>query len=85
MPVSSAASEAWGFITAAVAAGIALRRAGAVLSVTVLLGLAGFLITGHPPPFGPTGLALFIAAVLLLMRRDSATHSAVASVQPAST
>jgi hypothetical protein len=27
--------------------------------------LSGFLITTHPPPFGPAGLALFIAAVLL--------------------
>ena len=58
------------FITAAIAAGIALRRAGAALSVAVLLGLAGFLITAHPPPLGPTGLALFIAAILLLMRGE---------------
>jgi hypothetical protein len=58
------------------------RRA---LSVTVLLGLAGFLITANPPPFGPTGLALFIAAVLLLMRRDSAANTTVPSAQPAST
>jgi hypothetical protein len=64
------------FITAAIAAGIALRRAGAALSVAVLLGLAGFLITAHPPPFGPTGLALFIAAVVLLMRGRPADRSA---------
>ena len=56
------------FITAAIAAGVALRRAGAALSVAVLLGLAGFLITVHPPPFGPAGLVLFIAAVVLLQR-----------------
>jgi hypothetical protein len=52
--------------------GIALSsHAGVPLGVPVLLGVAGFLITAHPPPFGPTGLALFIAAVLLLVRRGS--------------
>jgi hypothetical protein len=59
------------FITAAIAAGFALRRAGAALSVAVLLGLAGFLITAHPPPHGPTGLALFIAAIVLLARQGA--------------
>ena len=57
------------FIIAMIAAGVALRRhAGAPLAVPVLLGLAGFLITAHPPPFGPTGLGLFILAVLLYAR-----------------
>ena len=61
------------FITAAIAAGVALHRhAGAPLGVTVLLALSGFLITAHPPPFGPAGLALFIAAVLLLVRSQAA-------------
>jgi hypothetical protein len=61
------------FITAAIAAGVALHRhAGAPLGVTVLLALSGFLITAHPPPFGPVGLALFIAAVLLLVRSQAA-------------
>jgi hypothetical protein len=61
------------FITAAIAAGVALHRhAGAPLAVTVLLALSGFLITAHPPPFGPVGLALFIAAVLLLVRSQAA-------------
>jgi hypothetical protein len=60
---------ALGLITALTAAGYALRRhAGAPLSVAVLLGLSAFLITAHPPPFGPTGLALFIAATLLFVR-----------------
>ncbi len=36
-----------------------------------LLGLSGFLITAHPPPYGPTGLALFIVAVLLFVRHQS--------------
>jgi hypothetical protein len=60
------------FITAMIAAGVALRRqAGAPLSVPVLLGLSGFLITAHPPPYGPTGLALFIAAALLFARSQA--------------
>jgi len=53
------------FITAAIAAGVGLRqRARAPLAVAALLGLSGSLIIAHPPPFGPTGLARFIAAVL---------------------
>ena len=63
----------WAFIAAMIAAGIALRRhAGAPASVLVLLVLAGFLITAHPPPFGPTGLVLFVVAVLLFWRSQSA-------------
>jgi hypothetical protein len=61
-----------GLIVAAIAAGVALyRRAGAPVSVPVLLGISGFLITVHPPPYGPTGLAFFIAAVLLFVRSQS--------------
>jgi hypothetical protein len=60
------------FITAMIAAGVALRRqAAAPLSVPILLGLSGFLITAHPPPFGPTGLVLFIAAALLFARSQA--------------
>jgi hypothetical protein len=60
-------------IVGLIAAGMALKReAGAPTSVAVLVGISGFLITAHPPPFGPTGLALFIVAVLLLARRRSA-------------
>jgi hypothetical protein len=71
------------FIVAMIAAGIALRRhAGAPLAVPVLLGLAGFLITAHPPPFGPTGLVLFIVAVLLFVRPGTARRAAVPAVQP---
>jgi hypothetical protein len=63
-------------ITAAIAAGIALRRhAGAPLSVAALLGVSGFLITAHPPPFGPVGLALFVVAVLLWVRSRPGTHA----------
>ena len=62
-----------GLIVAMIAAGVALRRkAGAPVSVMVLLVLSGFLITAHPPPFGPTGLVLFVVAVLLFWRSQSA-------------
>jgi hypothetical protein len=61
------------FIVATIAAGVALRLdAGAPLSAAILLGLSGFLITAHPPPFGPTGLVLFIAAVVLYARSQPA-------------
>jgi hypothetical protein len=73
------------FITAAIAAGVALRRqAGAPIAVPVLLGLSGFLITAHPPPFGPTGLVLFIAAVLLFAQSQSRTPSPAMAGQPGS-
>lgn len=72
-------------ITALIPAGIALRRhAGAPLSVTVLLGVSGFLITAHPPPYGPTGLALFIAAVLLFARSRPGAPAPRALGQPGS-
>jgi hypothetical protein len=72
-----------GLITAAIAAGIALRRnAGAPLSVAVLLGLSGFLISAHPPPYGPVGLVLFIAAVVLFVRSQSAAQAPAPLGQP---
>jgi hypothetical protein len=73
------------FVIATIAAGIALRRhAGAPLAVPILLGLSGFLITAHPPPFGPTGLALFIAAVLLFARSQSSARAPAPVGQPSS-
>jgi hypothetical protein len=73
------------FIIATIAAGLALRRhADAPLAVAVLLGLSGFLITAHPPPFGPTGLALFIAAVLLFARSQAKTRAPAMAEQPSS-
>jgi hypothetical protein len=70
-------------ITAMIAAGVALRRhAGAPLSVAALLGLSGFLITAHPPPYGPIGLALFIAAILLFVRSQAAGTAPARVTQP---
>jgi hypothetical protein len=72
-------------ITATIGAGVALRRhAGAPLSVAALLGLSGFLITAHPPPYGPAGLALFIAAVLLFVRGQSVNRAPVTLGSPRS-
>jgi hypothetical protein len=71
------------FITATIAAGVALRReAAAPLSVAILLGLSGFLITAHPPPYGPVGLALFIAAILVFVRSQAAGPAPARVAQP---
>lgn len=71
------------FITATIAAGVALRReAAAPLSVAILLGLSGFLITAHPPPYGPVGLALFIAAILVFVRSQAAGPAPARVTQP---
>jgi hypothetical protein len=72
-----------GLVVALIAAAVALRReAGAPLSVAVLLGLSGFLITAHPPPFGPTGLGLFVAGVLLLARSRATAPAGTPLGQP---
>jgi hypothetical protein len=74
-----------GLITATIAAGVALRkRAGAPLAVAALLGVSGLLITVHPPPYGPTGLALFIVAVLLFVRDRPGARAPVAVGAPRS-
>jgi hypothetical protein len=74
-----------GLIVAAIAAGVALyRHAGAPVSVPVLLAISGFLITVHPPPYGPIGLALFIVAVLLFVRSQSRARAAAPLGQPGS-
>jgi hypothetical protein len=73
-----------GLLVGMISAGVALRRyAGAPLSVLVLLTLAGLLIQAHPPPFGPTGLVLFIVAVLLFQRSQTAASAAARPSQPA--
>jgi hypothetical protein len=70
-------------ITATIAAGIALRRqAGVPLSVPILLGLCGFMIAAHPPPFGPIGLVIFITAVLLYARSQAAARTRAPLAQP---
>jgi hypothetical protein len=72
-----------GLIAGLIAAGIALHRhAGAPVSVEVLLGLSGFMITAHPPPFGPAGLALFAAAVVILVRSRPEVRAAPPLQQP---
>jgi hypothetical protein len=72
-----------GLIVALIAAGVALRRhAGAPRSVAALLGVSGFLITAHPPPYGPVGLGLFIAAVLLWARSRSEVRAAAPLEHP---
>jgi hypothetical protein len=72
-----------GFIVAVIAAAAALRqRAGAPLAAAALLGISGFLITAHPPPYGPIGLALFIVAALLLVRSRPAARAPGTLEQP---
>jgi hypothetical protein len=56
---------AW--IVAVIAAAVAVRRAGAPVLATVLLGLS-VVVVSHPPPIGPIGLACFAGAVLVLYR-----------------
>jgi hypothetical protein len=74
-----------GLIVAAIAAGVALyRHAGAPVSVLVLLSISGLLITAHPPPYGPTGLAFFIVAVLLYVRSQSRDRATAPLGQPRS-
>lgn len=69
------------------AAGIALwRRAGAPLAVPILLVLAAVPIAWHVTPFGQVGLALFIVAVLLVVRaRSDPGVAAAAAVRPTAT
>ena len=65
-------------VAAAIATGIALRDAGAPGWAPWLFGFSGFLISAHPPPFGPTGLALFVVGVVLLLRsREAEAGSAM--------
>jgi hypothetical protein len=60
-----AGALAW--VTAVIAAAVAVRGAGAPVLATVLLGLS-VLVVSHPPPIGPIGLACFAGAVLVLYR-----------------
>jgi len=72
------------FLVAMIAGAIAVRRhTDAPLAVPILLGIAGFLITAHPPPFGPTGLVLFVVAAILFVRSQAEPRIATPGVQPA--
>jgi hypothetical protein len=69
-------SAAW--LVALLGTGLALfRHAGAPASVPVLLALSAIPIAFHVPPFGQVGLALFLAAVLLVIREESARRTVV--------
>jgi hypothetical protein len=59
-------------LVALAAAGVALyRRAHAPLAVPILLVLAAVPMGFHVPPFGQVGLALFVAATILVLRKES--------------
>jgi hypothetical protein len=74
---------AW--IVALVAAGIALvRRTGASPLVLALLVLSALPTAWHVPPFGQVGLALFIGAVLLVLRGQSSARAPAPLGQPGS-
>jgi len=61
---------AW--ITAVIAAAVALHGAGAPLLAVILVGLSAVVVS-HPPPIGPVGLVCFAAAagVIAVSRRAS--------------
>jgi hypothetical protein len=63
-------------IVAAIAAGLALRDAGAPRWAPAVFGVAGLLITAHPPPYGPTGLVIFAVAALLVVRSGRVASAA---------
>jgi hypothetical protein len=66
---------------AMVAAALALhRRAGAPVAVAVLLVLSAVPVVIHEPPFGPAGLALFAASVLILGRTPAQRATAAVAV-----
>jgi hypothetical protein len=64
-------------IAAVVATALAFRRAGAPLSLQILLALSA-LIGTHAPPLAPIGLACFAAAgwIVLRARRSEASNAA---------
>jgi hypothetical protein len=69
MVLEQVGAFSWGI--AIVAAAIALVRAGAPRAVALLLVLSAVPTVWHVPPFGQAGLALFIAAVILVLRGRS--------------
>jgi hypothetical protein len=76
---------AFAWLIAVVAAGVALfRKADARSSVAVvlLLVISAVPIAWHVPPFGPVGLALFILAMLLVLRGRSSARASAPAGQP---
>jgi hypothetical protein len=69
-------------VVATVALGIAFRNVGAPRATPWLFGIAGWLTTAHPPPFGPIGLTLFAITVVYVMRARHAVEEP--GVQPSS-
>ena len=67
-------------VVATVSLGIALRNVGAPRAAPWLFGIAGWLITAHPPPFGPTGLVLFVISTLYVIRRTGGANES--RIQP---
>jgi hypothetical protein len=77
--VATIGALAW--IAAVIAAAVAVRRAGAPVLPTVLLGLS-VVVVSHPPPIGPIGLACFAGAAALLARSARVWAPVDASVAP---
>jgi hypothetical protein len=76
---------AFAWLIAVVAAGVALFRradAGRSVAVVLLLVISATPIVWHVPPFGPVGLALFIVAVLLVLRGRSSVPASAPAGQP---
>jgi hypothetical protein len=67
--LGSVGALAW--LTAVIAAAVAVRQAAAPLAAVVLLGLSA-IVASHPPPTGPIGLAFFAGAVALIARAHPA-------------
>jgi len=75
-------SVAW-FVAIAAAAVALIRQAHAPRSVAFLLALSALPIVVHEPPFGPIGLALFAAAVVIYVRSQAEARKApVPAAQP---
>lgn len=77
--IATLGAVAWA--VAALAAAVAMRRAGAPLAVSILLALATMVLL-HAPPIGPVGLLCLAAAVVVLavsQRRRVGASSAARS------
>jgi hypothetical protein len=71
-------------IVALIAAAVAVRRVGAPLAASILLGLSA-LVVFHAPPTGPVALVFFAVAVGLIARarRSSARTAPATATQTA--